>query len=34
MRQYLQGLAGTLPRHEMVMREVDGRVGTLAVQGD
>ena len=33
MRQYLAGLAGTLPRHEMVMREVDGRVGTLAVQG-
>lgn len=35
MRQYLQGLdIGSLPRHEVVMRAVDGRVGTLAVQGD
>jgi len=33
MRQYLDGLEGILPRCEMVMREVDGRVGTLAVQG-
>ncbi len=33
MRQYLQGLGGILPRHEVVMREVDGRSGTLAVQG-
>jgi undecaprenyl phosphate-alpha-L-ara4FN deformylase len=35
MRQYLQGLdVAALPRHEVVMREVEGRVGTLAVQGD
>jgi undecaprenyl phosphate-alpha-L-ara4FN deformylase len=35
MQQYLQGLdIGALPRHEVVMREVEGRVGTLAVQGD
>ena len=33
MRQYLDGLEGMLPRSEMLMREVDGRVGTLAVQG-
>jgi len=33
MRQYLDGLKGILPRCEMVMREVDGRIGTLAVQG-
>jgi len=33
LRQYLEGLEGILPRHEMVMREVDGRIGTLAVQG-
>jgi undecaprenyl phosphate-alpha-L-ara4FN deformylase len=34
MRQYLQSLdVAALPRHEMVMREVDGRVGTLACQG-
>jgi len=33
LRQYLEGLEGILPRHEMVMRKVDGRVGTLAVQG-
>ena len=33
MRQYLQGLdVGALPRHEVQMREVAGRVGTLAVQ--
>ena len=35
MRQYLQGLdVAALPRHEVVMLEVEGRVGTLAVQGD
>lgn len=35
MQQYLQGLdIASLPRHEVVMREVEGRVGTLAVQGD
>jgi peptidoglycan/xylan/chitin deacetylase (PgdA/CDA1 family) len=34
MRQYLHGLAGgSLPRHEVEMREVEGRVGTLACQG-
>ena len=33
MRQYLDGLEGILPRCEMVMREVDGRVGKLAAQG-
>ena len=33
LRQYLEGLEGILPRREMVMREVDGRVGMLAVQG-
>ena len=33
LRQYLEGLEGILPRCEMVMREVDGRIGTLAVQG-
>jgi peptidoglycan/xylan/chitin deacetylase (PgdA/CDA1 family) len=33
MRQYLQGLdVSTLPRHEVQMREVEGRVGTLACQ--
>jgi len=32
MRQYLQVLdISSLPRHEVVMREVEGRVGTLAV---
>jgi undecaprenyl phosphate-alpha-L-ara4FN deformylase len=32
LRQYLQGLdVAALPRHEVVMREVEGRVGTLAV---
>jgi undecaprenyl phosphate-alpha-L-ara4FN deformylase len=35
MRQYLQGLdVAALPRHEVVMREVEGRVGTLAVSAD
>jgi peptidoglycan/xylan/chitin deacetylase (PgdA/CDA1 family) len=33
MRQYLDGLENMLPRCEMVMREVDGRIGLLAVQG-
>ena len=34
MRQYLQGLdVAALPRHEVLMREVEGRVGKLAVQG-
>jgi hypothetical protein len=33
MQQYLAGLdATTLPRHEVLMREVEGRVGKLAVQ--
>jgi hypothetical protein len=32
MQQYLQGLdAGKLPRREVAMREVEGRVGKLAV---
>jgi peptidoglycan/xylan/chitin deacetylase (PgdA/CDA1 family) len=35
MQQYLKSLdISQLPRHEVVMREVEGRVGTLAVQGD
>jgi undecaprenyl phosphate-alpha-L-ara4FN deformylase len=35
MQQYLQGLdIASLPRHEVVMREVEGRVGTLACQGE
>jgi hypothetical protein len=34
MQQYLQGLeAAALPRHEIVMREIEGRSGTLAMQG-
>jgi len=33
MRQYLENLESSLPRHEVVLREVDGRVGLLAVQG-
>jgi len=33
MRHYLESLTGELPRDEVVMREVDGRSGTLAVQG-
>jgi peptidoglycan/xylan/chitin deacetylase (PgdA/CDA1 family) len=32
MRRYFESLPATLPRHEVAMREVDGRVGTLAVQ--
>lgn len=35
MRQYLQGLdVGALPRHEVAMREVDGRIGKLAIEID
>ena len=35
MQQYLQGLDVTaLPHHEVVMREVEGRIGSLAVQGN
>lgn len=33
LRQYLENLESSLPRSEVVMSEVDGRVGTLAVQG-
>ncbi len=33
LRQYLNSLeVSALPRHEVVMREVEGRIGTLAVQ--
>lgn len=32
MRRYFESLPAELPRHEVGMREVDGRVGTLAVQ--
>ena len=35
MQQYLQGLnVATLPRQEVVMREIEGRVGNLAVADD
>jgi undecaprenyl phosphate-alpha-L-ara4FN deformylase len=35
MQQYLQGLdMAALPHHEVVMREVEGRVGKLAVAAD
>ncbi|MCR4303959.1 MAG: polysaccharide deacetylase family protein [Gallionella sp.] len=35
LRQYLHGLdIGSMPRHEVVMREVEGRIGTLACQGE
>ena len=34
LQQYLQGLdAGALPRHEVVMGEVEGRIGDFALQG-
>lgn len=34
MQQYLKALdVASLPHHEVVMREVEGRVGTLAAQG-
>jgi undecaprenyl phosphate-alpha-L-ara4FN deformylase len=32
LRQYFEGLEGILPKGEVVMREVAGRVGTLAAQ--
>lgn len=32
LRQYLQGIKDTLPRHEVRMREVLGHAGTLSVQ--
>ncbi|MDD4929889.1 MAG: polysaccharide deacetylase family protein [Gallionella sp.] len=35
LRQYLRGLkAQALPRHEVVMREIEGRIGLFAVQGE
>jgi peptidoglycan/xylan/chitin deacetylase (PgdA/CDA1 family) len=35
MQQYLQGLeAIPLPRHEVAMAEIDGRIGLFAVQGE
>jgi undecaprenyl phosphate-alpha-L-ara4FN deformylase len=35
MQQYLEGLdVADLPHHEVVMHEVEGRVGTLAIQGN
>ena len=35
MQQYLEGLdVDALPRHEVLMREVEGRVGKLAVQAE
>lgn len=33
MRQYLQTITSTPPVHEVLMREIAGRSGTLAVQG-
>ena len=33
LRQYLENLKGILPRNELVIGTVDGRSGTLAVQG-
>ena len=33
LRQYLDQLEGTLPRNELVIGTVDGRSGTLAMQG-
>ena len=33
MRQYLQNLAGDLPRHEVVTGAIEGRSGTLSMQG-
>jgi peptidoglycan/xylan/chitin deacetylase (PgdA/CDA1 family) len=32
MKQYLSGLAGPFPRHEVAMRSVEGRSGSLTVQ--
>ena len=35
MQHYLEGLdVDALPRHEVLMREVEGRVGKLAVQAE
>jgi undecaprenyl phosphate-alpha-L-ara4FN deformylase len=35
MQQYLEGLdVADLPHNEVVMHEVEGRVGTLAIQGN
>ncbi len=33
MRQYFEAVKGNLPRHEVLMRDVEGRSGLLAVQG-
>jgi hypothetical protein len=33
MRQYLQSIVGTLPRHAVKMGEINGRGGMLAIQG-
>lgn len=32
LKQYVNGLPASLPRHEIAMREVDGSIGTQAVQ--
>ena len=34
MRQYFQNIKGTPPVHEVKMREIEGRSGTLAVQAE
>lgn len=35
LQRYLQELdAVSLPRHEVEMREIEGRIGRLAVQGE
>jgi undecaprenyl phosphate-alpha-L-ara4FN deformylase len=34
MRQYFRSLPATLPCHEVIMGEIEGRSGTLALQGD
>ncbi len=33
MRQYFEAVRGVLPRHEVVMGEIEGRSGVLALQG-
>ncbi len=33
MRQYFEAVRGVLPRHEVVMGEIEGRSGLLALQG-
>jgi hypothetical protein len=33
MRQYFESVRGVLPRHEVVMGEIEGRSGVLALQG-